>query len=217
MENKKSFLLFCDIIETVSKLPNEEAGKLFKHILEYVNDKDPIIENNLLLEIAFEPIKQSLKRNLQQWEKERKQRSEAGKAGMEARWKKDNTVKNVITEDNTVINTITNITDSVSNSNNVNDNVNGNRKGNENPKKINNIEDRKLKFALTLQPYLEKYGRQMLNDFVRYWSEPNKSNTKFKQEMEKTWDLERRLDTWASKDWGKKEKKEDDKQFKING
>ena len=40
----------------------------------------------------------------------------------------------------------------------------------------------------------------MLNDFYRYWTEPNKSNTKFRYELEKTWDLERRLDTWAKKD-----------------
>jgi hypothetical protein len=29
-----------------------------------------------------------------------------------------------------------------------------------------------------------------------YWSEPNKSNTKFRYELEKTWDTERRLKTW---------------------
>ena len=28
----------------------------------------------------------------------------------------------------------------------------------------------------------------------------NKSNTKFKQELEKTWSLERRLETWAKND-----------------
>lgn len=61
----------------------------------------------------------------------------------------------------------------------------------------NNIEDRKLKFASTLEPYLKVYGREMLKDFYKYWTEPNKSNTKFNQELQKTWDLERRLETWA--------------------
>lgn len=48
----------------------------------------------------------------------------------------------------------------------------------------------------------------MLNNFYRYWTEPNKSKTKFKQELEQTWDLTRRLDTWAArdKDFGKNDK-----------
>lgn len=66
--------------------------------------------------------------------------------------------------------------------------------------KENNIEERKLKFASTLQPFLELYGREMLIDFKKYWTEPNKSNTKFRYELEKTWSLERRLETWAKKD-----------------
>lgn len=64
--------------------------------------------------------------------------------------------------------------------------------------KVNNIDSRKLKFASTLKPYLEVYGRDMLNDFYAYWTEPNKSNTKFRKELEKTWSLQRRLAKWAS-------------------
>jgi hypothetical protein len=63
--------------------------------------------------------------------------------------------------------------------------------------KVNNIDERKLKFATTLKPFLEKFGKDLLNDFYFYWTEPNKSNTKFRQELEKTWDLERRLNQWA--------------------
>ena len=64
----------------------------------------------------------------------------------------------------------------------------------------NNINERKLKFASTLEPFLLKYGKDMMNDFYKYWTEPNKSNTKFRQEIEKTWSLERRLETWAKND-----------------
>lgn len=59
---------------------------------------------------------------------------------------------------------------------------------------------RKLKFSSTLQPYLNIYGKDLLNDFYKYWTEPNKSQTKFRQELEKTWDLERRLSKWANND-----------------
>ena len=68
-DNKKSFLLHCDLIFTISKLPDEKAGKLFKHILEYVNDKTPKNPEDLIIDIAFEPIKQSLKRDLKKYEK----------------------------------------------------------------------------------------------------------------------------------------------------
>ena len=120
MENKKSFILYCDLLKTVEKLPKEKAGELFLHILKYVNDINPETED-LLLQIAFEPIKQQLKRDLIEWQLERNARSKAGKKGMKSRWNnKDNTVINAITEDNTVINAITNITDTVTV--NVNDN-----------------------------------------------------------------------------------------------
>jgi len=51
------------------------------------------------------------------------------------------------------------------------------------------------------------YSKDLLNDFFKYWTEPNKSNTKFRQELEKTWDLERRLETWAKNDRGYKKEK----------
>ena len=65
---KKSFLLYVDIIHSVNILDNEEAGQLFKHILDYVNDKNPILEDRLL-QATFEPIRQSLKRDLQKYDK----------------------------------------------------------------------------------------------------------------------------------------------------
>jgi hypothetical protein len=58
------------------------------------------------------------------------------------------------------------------------------------------IEERKLKFASTLQPFILTYGKGMIDEFFSYWTEPNKGNSKFRQEMEKTWSLERRLETW---------------------
>lgn len=66
-ENKKSVLLYCDIIHTVEELSNEEAGKLFKHYLRYINDLNPP-EPDKLTKIVFEPIKQTLKRDLKKWE-----------------------------------------------------------------------------------------------------------------------------------------------------
>jgi hypothetical protein len=66
-QNKKSFLLYCDIIHTVNKLSDEQAGRLFKHVLSYVNDENPNA-NDIIIDLVFEPIKQSLKRDLRKYE-----------------------------------------------------------------------------------------------------------------------------------------------------
>jgi hypothetical protein len=66
-KNKKSFILYCDQQGVFNKLPDEIAGKLIKHIFAYVNDENPPCDD-LLLSIAFEPIKTQLKRDLSKYE-----------------------------------------------------------------------------------------------------------------------------------------------------
>jgi hypothetical protein len=77
-KEKNSFLLYCDIIHTVEKLKDEDAGALLKHILRYVNDENPETDN-AIVEIAFEPIRQSLKRDLIKYEGIRTRNSENAK------------------------------------------------------------------------------------------------------------------------------------------
>lgn len=84
-ENKKSFILYADQRGIIDMLDNETAGKLIKHIYAYVNDDNPISENPLV-NLAFEPIKLQLKRDLKTWESTKLVRSEAGKAGASKRW-----------------------------------------------------------------------------------------------------------------------------------
>lgn len=80
-EGKKSFVLYTEIIHTVRKLSNEKAGELFKHILSYVNDEHPVTDD-ILIEVAFEPIKQALKKDLQKWQEyQEKQRLNGAKGG----------------------------------------------------------------------------------------------------------------------------------------
>ena len=87
-EEKKSFILYADLIHTIEKLPNEDAGELFKHILRYVNDKNPTTEN-ILVDVTFEPIKQQLKRDLKAWEGSKEEKSIAGIKGNLKRWNTD--------------------------------------------------------------------------------------------------------------------------------
>ena len=66
-KDKKSFLLYTDLIHTLEKMSNEKAGELFKHIMRYVNDLDPKTDD-LIIDLTFEPIKQQLKRDLKNYE-----------------------------------------------------------------------------------------------------------------------------------------------------
>ena len=179
-ENKKSFIAYSDWYGMFKALPDEIAGKLVKHIFAYVNDENPTSED-YVINALFEQVKSTLKRDLEKWEKERNQRIEAGKKSAEKRSTKFNDRSTTVneTERNPTVNVSVSVNDNVSD---------------------NNIEERKLKFAHTLKPYIDVYGRELLKEFYEYWTEPNKSNTKFRAELEKTWSLERRLQTWAKND-----------------
>ena len=83
-KDKKSFIIYCDVIHTVEKLSDEQAGALFKHLLRYVNDQKPSADQ--FIEVVFEPIKQQLKRDLLKFEDTKQKRSEAGKVGANKRW-----------------------------------------------------------------------------------------------------------------------------------
>lgn len=189
--DKKSFVAYSDWHGMFKALPDEVAGKLIKHVFSYVNDENPT-NDDYIINALFEQIKNTLKRDLKKWETQREQRSEAGKKSAELRATKSNERSTVFNEK------VRKPTVSVSVSDNVSDNVNNNTINN------NNINARKLKFAQSLIPFIDIYGKEMVRDFCDYWSEPNKSNTKFKQEMEKTWDSERRLKTWNQNDFKNK-------------
>ena len=98
-ENKKSVLLYCDLIHTVEKLDNETAGELFKHYLRYINDQNPKTEN-VIVDIVFESIKQNLKRDLKKWSDTITSKSDAGNLGNLKRWYEtiyDDVISNKIT------------------------------------------------------------------------------------------------------------------------
>ena len=80
MTDKKSFVLYSDIIHSVELLTDEEAGQLFKHILRYVNNQNPTLDDRFL-KVTFEPIKQNLKRDLVKYLKRVEVAKQNGKLG----------------------------------------------------------------------------------------------------------------------------------------
>lgn len=177
-ENKKGFVLYADQISIINMLPNEKAGILFKHIFSYVNDENPISDDPLI-NLAFEPIKLQLKRDLQKWEEIKVKRSEAGKMSAEKRRQQNEQKLTLVDfDEQTSTNSTVIVKDKVK------------------VKVINNIIERKTSFSNSLKPYLDSYGKDLLNDFYLYWTEAGPNDKKMRFEKEKAFDLSLRLKTW---------------------
>ena len=82
-QDKKGFLLYADQIHTIELLDDKKAGQLLKHIFKYVNDQDPQTTDPII-KLAFEPIKQALKRDLKKYENLKKRNKE----NADKRWNK---------------------------------------------------------------------------------------------------------------------------------
>ncbi len=115
---KDSFILYTSFYEPLKSLSDEQLGRLFRAIFEFnLTGKENV---DVDIQIAFAFIKNQLILDGEKYEEVKKKKAEAGKLGMQNRWKKNitndnknNSVKNVITD-------VTKITDN----DNVNDNVN---------------------------------------------------------------------------------------------
>ena len=62
---------------------------------------------------------------------------------------------------------------------------------------VNRIEIREEIFKSDVLKF-KNYPQGMLYEFLEYWTEPNKSKNKMRFELEKTWDLKRRLQRWGA-------------------
>ena len=61
------------------------------------------------------------------------------------------------------------------------------------------LEPRRLAFIDELRMYQGIYSNDMLNAFYLYWTEPNKTFTKMRFEMEPVFDMKRRLGYWHNR------------------
>lgn len=195
-DTKKSFVAYTDWKSIFNMLDDVEAGKLVKHLFSFVSGENVELDDRML-KIVFEPIKLQINRDLDKYEQVKERRAEAGRKGglRSGETRKQSEANEANASDAKQNEANEAVTDTVTG--------NGNETGTDNAtvtSKKDLMEERKLKFASTLEPYQKIYPRPMLNDFYKYWGEPNKSHTKFKQELEKTWDLERRLETWSRND-----------------
>ena len=116
---KRSFVMYADYEKHIARLPDEDAGKLIKAILAYVNTGEEV-PLSPAADMAFSFMKERIDRDSEKWAATCQKRSEAGKKGMASRWSNNKTKQKVtgdskekpsITSDNKAIPPITKITD----------------------------------------------------------------------------------------------------------
>ncbi len=178
-KDKKSFVLYCDQKGIWDKLDDAQAGRLIKHVLAYVSDENPTAPD-FIIELAFESIKQQLKRDLKKWENQYNQRVEAGKRSAEIR------KHNATVVDGGLISSTVNVNDNVTVINNSAD-------------KSATLEFRKDDFYKSLIPYTQKYGKDMLRAFFDYWTEASPKAKKMRWEKQAAFEINLRLATWAKR------------------
>lgn len=92
MSEKKSFVLYSDILQPIECMSDEQAGELFKAILRKVNNED-IGELSPMASMAYAFIAPKMDDNAEKWEEIKKSRSEAGRRGGLATQAKAKTIK----------------------------------------------------------------------------------------------------------------------------
>lgn len=191
---KKSFILYSDIHDILQVLSDEEAGKLFKAIASYNLTGEKAETDNRVVNVILTIVTAQLERNKQKYQQICTQRSSAGRKGSEKRWKKQETkpeeqktVKETSTEAGTETAPETAPETTL--------------KTTPSQRREERITKSKEHFIKDMEAYADKYDRQMLNDFFRYWTELNPSHTKMRYEMQKTWETGKRLATWSKKSY----------------
>ena len=198
---KDSFIFYKEWKDAIADLPNDVRLEIYEAIIEYgTSGKLPALKP--IANVAFNFIKTGIDRNAERYNDVVEKRREAGKISAEKRKQQQQTQQMPTKATNSthvesVEHMATNPTD------NVNDNVNDSKENT--PKGVQKKDaaraatlKRKEDFSKTLVPFMDKYGGGMIRAFFDYWSELNKSETKMRCEMQKTWEVGKRLATWAN-------------------
>lgn len=80
-EDKKSFVVYHDIKAILDKLSDEQVGKLFRAMVSQSMGEIVPEFDDLVLDIAFTPIRQQMDRDAEKWDDIKEKRAEAGRRG----------------------------------------------------------------------------------------------------------------------------------------
>lgn len=194
---KDSFIFYKEWRDAIADLPNDVRLEIYEAIIEYgTSGKLPALKP--IANVAFNFIKAGIDRNAEKYNDVIEKRREAGRISAEKRkqLKESKHVPTNSTSVESVEQRATNSTDNV--------NVNDNENKDNTPDGVSKKDaakaatlKRREEFKKSLYSFVGKYGDRMIEAFFSYWGELNKSETKMRFEMQKTWEVGLRLATWA--------------------
>ena len=196
---KKSFVFYKEWKEAIEDLPDDIRLEIYESIIEYATTGN-LQGLKPMAKVAFNFIKTSIDRDTEKYvsivnrnrgngnlggRPRKTQRNPKNPVGYLETQRNPKNLDHDNDHDNDLNNTITT---------NVDNSISGTPALSK--KSISDFDSRKNDFMNSCAAYIEKFPKEMIREFFDYWTEPNKSNTKMKFELEKTWSLERRLGTW---------------------
>ena len=215
--SKEGFYFKYSWRKALMDYPAEVRLEVYDAIMEYA-ETGTLVELKPMAKMAFSIFKVEIDLEKDRARSISEKRAEAGRKAMEARYSKSNKTQQDLTnltsvtnaskcyqmlEENQPINNISNNILDIQDKKETTTKVVVKKKEKSAAKAApTDLEKKKKDFYSTLLPYLDKYPKDMLRKFYDYWSEANKSRTKLRYELEKTWEVSKRLATWASRDNG---------------
>ena len=189
---RDSFIFYRSFYEAIKDLPRDIQGEIYTAIMEYslygkeTDNLKPVARS------IFTLIKPQIDVNNKRFENGSKGgRPPKNENQDETKQKTNNNQNETKTKPNK----------------NVNDNNNDNEEKETSPigeAKKNAAKaaalSRKDVFYSSLVAFVPTYDKEMIRAFFNYWSEFNKSGTKMRFELEKTWELPKRLVTWVNRE-----------------
>ena len=210
--DRDSFTFRKEWKEAMKDFPVETRAQVYDAVLDYAFD-GVIAELEGMAKVVFVFIRSEIDKETAE-EEQRLAKSAKMRELVMRRWHKDTSVDTSVDTSKKSTNTSLIIKYNNENINNkedisIKDNIkkereSGKRKKEAKPPKkqvsLSAIEARKEDFYNSLVQFVPMYGRDLIRAFFDYWSEFNRSQTKMRYELEKTWQTSRRLATWASRD-----------------
>ena len=201
MEDRSSFIFYRSFKDSIKNLSNEEKLIMYEAISDYgLDQKEPQLTG--FPEALFALIRPLLDANFKRWQNGCKGGAPKGSHnnpnGRKKRKFNQKLTENIPLSNQKLTKNKANVY--VYDNVNVYDNHDVNNNEETKIKKENlSLNERKKVFHDSLEKYIERYGKQMITNFYLYWTEPNKSQTKMRYEMQKTWSLVGRLHTWEER------------------
>lgn len=186
----------------VELLTDEQAGRLLKALFAFASDGSELALDQST-SVAFVAMRAYIEQNAQRYAEICEKRREA----VQARWERTK-VDGTDTSDTNVYNCIqVDTTDTKAKAKAKAKSITKEKEKRETTPiaatavaTLSTKEVRAKKFYDSLVDYVGKYGAQMVREFYDYWTESNAGGARMRFEMEKVFDVGRRLATWANRD-----------------